>query len=274
MEQVRKQLRALGEEDYKKFNEKIVPGAKNMLGVRLPKVREIAKAKAKENPLEYLEEIETALCENRDAVCYEEIMVYGLVIGYAKLSDEDRMMWLDRFLKHIDNWAVCDSCCMTYKWMKKNPAFWWDYLISCIEKGTEYSIRVAVVCMLDHFVNDEYVDRVLYWCGKICSADMPFQRRNPSANADAAILPMDSDSAVGISGENPQAHFPADMPYYVQMAVAWAVSVCYVKYPKQTHEFLKESQMDVFTHNKSIQKICESFRVTKEQKSAVRKLKR
>lgn len=235
MEQVRKQLRALGEEDYKKFNEKIVPGAKNMLGVRLPKVREIAKAKAKENPLEYLEEIETALCENRDAVCYEEIMVYGLVIGYAKLSDEDRIMWLDRFLKHIDNWAVCDSCCMTYKWMKKNPAFWWDYLISCIEKGTEYSIRVAVVCMLDHFVNDEYVDRVLHWCGKICSADMP---------------------------------------YYVQMAVAWAVSVCYVKYPKQTHEFLKESQMDVFTHNKSIQKICESFRVTKEQKSAVRKLKR
>lgn len=234
MEQIRKQLEALADEDYRKFNEKIVPDTKNMLGVRLPKIREIAKARAKKNPVIFLEEIEAALRQEKESVYYEEIMVYGLVIGYAKLSDEERMIWLDRFRKYIDNWAVCDSCCMTYKWMKGNQEFWWNYLVSCIEEGSEYSIRLAVVCMLDHYVNDDYVDRILDWCDRICSADRP---------------------------------------YYVKMAVAWAVSVCYVKYPEKAHAFLEKDKMDVFTHNKSIQKICESYRVTKEQKIEVKKLK-
>lgn len=258
MEQIRRQLKALAEEDYRKFNEKIVPDTKNMLGVRLPKMREIAKARAKEDSAAYLEEIEAALCRDRDSVYYEEIMVYGLVIGYAKFSDEERMAWLDRFRKHIDNWAVCDSCCMTCKWMKKNPETWWEYLMSCIGEGTEYSIRFAVVCMLDHFVTDTYADQVLELCDGICTVD------GTGAKSEMGGMP---DVERCSSEKEP-------MPYYVQMAVAWAVSVCYVKYPEKTHAFLKSDRMDVFTHNKSIQKICESYRVTKEQKTAVRALKR
>ena len=255
MEQIRKQLEALAEEDYRKFNEKIVPDTKNMLGVRLPKMREIARARAKENPAAFLEAIEAALRQDRNSVYYEEIMVYGLVIGYAKFSNEERMAWLDRFRKHIDNWAVCDSCCMTYKWMKKNPETWWEYLMSCVEEETEYSVRFAVVCMLDHFVVDAYVDRVLEQCNRICAAGAPVEKRQISAVKK-------SSSEAG------------HMPYYVQMAVAWAVSVCYVKYSEKAHAFLESNRMDVFTHNKSIQKICESYRVTKEQKNAVRALKR
>ena len=251
MNQVRKQLEAHADEDYRKFNEKIVPDAKNMIGVRLPKIREIAKTVAKENPVVFLEQIETALSERKESVYYEEIMIYGLVIGYAKFSDEERREWLDRFRKHIDNWAVCDSCCMTYKWMKKRPQYWWDYLTSCIGEKTEYSIRFAVVCMLDHFVTDEYTEQILEWCNRICLDEMMFHGQ-------------ETDEDEKISG----------MPYYVKMAVAWAVSVCYVKYPELTHRFLQTDEMDTFTHNKSIQKICESNRVTKEQKSQVRMLKR
>ena len=62
--------------------------------------------------------------------------------------------------------------------------------------------------------------------------------------------------------------------YYVKMAVAWAVSVCFVKYPEYTMKFLQTDHMDDFTHNKSIQKICESYRPSKEEKSEVRLLKR
>ena len=42
--------------------------------------------------------------------------------------------------------------------------------------------------------------------------------------------------------------------YYVKMAVAWAVSVCYVKFPIQTKRLLLANEMDDFTHNKAIQK--------------------
>lgn len=54
--------------------------------------------------------------------------------------------------------------------------------------------------------------------------------------------------------------------YYVKMAVAWAVSVCYVKYPARTEAFLAENKLDDFTQKKVIQKICESYRVGKEDK--------
>ncbi|MDO4511691.1 MAG: DNA alkylation repair protein [Bacteroidales bacterium] len=62
--------------------------------------------------------------------------------------------------------------------------------------------------------------------------------------------------------------------YYVKMAVAWLISVCYVKLPGITMPYLQHNHLDDFTHNKALQKICESLRATSEQKAAVRLLKR
>jgi 3-methyladenine DNA glycosylase AlkD len=62
--------------------------------------------------------------------------------------------------------------------------------------------------------------------------------------------------------------------YYVKMGVAWAVSVCYVKYPGKTMAYLKNCSLDDFTFNKSLQKIVESFRVDQEAKAVIRGMKR
>ena len=62
--------------------------------------------------------------------------------------------------------------------------------------------------------------------------------------------------------------------YYVKMAVAWAISVCYVKFEKETMELLLDNMLDDFTYNKSLQKITESYRVTKEDKARIRSMKR
>lgn len=61
--------------------------------------------------------------------------------------------------------------------------------------------------------------------------------------------------------------------YYIHMAVAWAISVCFVKHRDKTLELLKNSNLDKFTHNKAIQKIRESLRVNKEDKELTNKLK-
>ena len=58
------------------------------------------------------------------------------------------------------------------------------------------------------------------------------------------------------------------------MAVAWAISVCYVKFEKETMELLLDNMLDDFTYNKSLQKITESYRVTKEDKARIRSMKR
>lgn len=62
--------------------------------------------------------------------------------------------------------------------------------------------------------------------------------------------------------------------YYVKMAVAWAVSVCFVKFPEITKEYLEENNLDDFTYNKALQKITESLKVDKDTKSIIRKKKR
>ena len=62
--------------------------------------------------------------------------------------------------------------------------------------------------------------------------------------------------------------------YYVDMAVAWLLSVCYVKYRRETAAFLEHCALSDFTYNKTLQKITESNRVTKEEKEKIRSMKR
>ena len=62
--------------------------------------------------------------------------------------------------------------------------------------------------------------------------------------------------------------------YYVNMGKAWLISMCYVKFEKETYNFLKNTSLDKWTVNKSIQKIRESLKVTKEKKEEILILKR
>ena len=63
--------------------------------------------------------------------------------------------------------------------------------------------------------------------------------------------------------------------YYVQMAVAWAISICLIKNYDRTVEYLqKEADLDNFTYNKSIQKATESYRITDKQKDFLRSIKK
>ena len=62
--------------------------------------------------------------------------------------------------------------------------------------------------------------------------------------------------------------------YYVHMAAAWLIAEVLVKQFDRGAEFLQLNALDKKTHNKAIQKACESYRLTKEQKDFLRGLKR
>lgn len=62
--------------------------------------------------------------------------------------------------------------------------------------------------------------------------------------------------------------------YYVQMAVAWAISICLIKFYDRTVKYLKTANLDKFTYNKAIQKAIESYRITDEQKIELREMKK
>lgn len=62
--------------------------------------------------------------------------------------------------------------------------------------------------------------------------------------------------------------------YYVKMAVAWAVSICFIKFPQRTMVYLKSNRLDNWTYNKALQKIIESYRVDVNTKQVIRAMKR
>lgn len=62
--------------------------------------------------------------------------------------------------------------------------------------------------------------------------------------------------------------------YYVKMAVAWAISIFYIRFPEDTLAFLRECSLDDATYNKALQKIIESRAVDAGVKEGIRRMKR
>ena len=62
--------------------------------------------------------------------------------------------------------------------------------------------------------------------------------------------------------------------YYVKMMAAWYFATALAKQYTAVLPFLEEQNMDVWTHNKAIQKAVESYRITADQKEYLKSLKR
>lgn len=225
-ENIRKELLALVDEKYREFHSALVPGADNILGIRVPQLRLLAKDVAKRKDWR-------AFVEATDTEYYEETMLQGMVIGASKMEHEERMRYVAKFVPCINNWAVCDIFCGELKSaVRKDKENVWRFIQPYLKSTKEFELRFGIV-MLFHFVDDEHIDFLLEY------ADL--------FNHEA---------------------------YYARMAMAWMLSVCFVKFPEKTMEYLKRSRLDNWTYNKALQKTMESLRVDKDTKAILRNMKR
>lgn len=62
--------------------------------------------------------------------------------------------------------------------------------------------------------------------------------------------------------------------YYVNMMIAWFFATALAKQWEAAIPYLEEERFSIWVHNKTIQKACESYRITDEQKAYLRTLKR
>lgn len=153
MKNIREKLYALSDNRYKEFHSNLCPNSDNILGVRVPELRKLAKEIVK-NDL-------NAFYQNIEDKYYEEIMLQGMCIGYANISLEERIRLLKKFIPKIDNWAICDCCCSTYKFTNKNKKEMWDFINTYLNSKKEFELRFAIVMMMDYYIEDEYIDIVL-----------------------------------------------------------------------------------------------------------------
>lgn len=62
--------------------------------------------------------------------------------------------------------------------------------------------------------------------------------------------------------------------YYVNMAIAWLTSICYIKYPEKTILILENNLLNPWIHNKTISKIRDSKQISKQKKDYLNTLKK
>lgn len=225
MYDLRDKLFELSDDKFKTFHSRLCPNTDNIIGVRLPLLRQLAKEIAKGDWRNFL--------SNSKEEYYEEILINGLVIAYAKCDVEERLNYIESFVPKIDNWAICDSFCNTLKFVNKNKEIMWEFIQPYLKSYNEFEIRFAVVIILNYYIAEDYINLVL--------------------------KTLDNIKHDG---------------YYVKMAVAWAISMCFIKFEEKTMAYLKDNSLDDFTYNKSLQKICESLRIDKNTKELIKSMKR
>lgn len=216
-------LFSLKDDNYKEINKKIVNTNYKMIGIRTPILRKISKDIIKTDIHSFMN-----LVNNK---YYEEVLIEGFVIGQIKdkkIFDE----YLYPFIKKIDNWAICDMSISSFKIMKKDQSYY-DVALSLLKEKDEFSIRVGLIIILDHYIDDQHIDDIFM---KIDNVNSDF--------------------------------------YYVNMAKAWLLSVCFIKYKDKTLTYLNDNNLDPFTFNKTISKICDSYRVSISDKVMLKKMRR
>ncbi|MCX4303009.1 MAG: DNA alkylation repair protein [Clostridia bacterium] len=224
---VEEKLLEFSDKEYKEFNSKLCPDTqKEMLGIRVPELRKLAQTLLKEYGLQ-------KVLDNSTDQYFEGVLLQGLVIAYSKISFSEKIPYIKEFVPKIDSWAISDTFTPTLKPKNDELELAWNFIIPYTKSDKEFDIRFAVIMMLDYFITEEYVDKVIKELDKI--------------------------------------HHNG---YYVKMAVAWTIAEIATKFNDKAIKYLQNNNLDNFTHNKAIQKMRESYRISKEQKEFLKTLKR
>lgn len=150
---IKQKLFELEDKKYKEFQEKLCPNVDNIIGVRMPFLKKIAKEIAKSNYEKYINDYQKTY--------YEEIMIEGIIIGYLKVDLEKRMDYIKNFVPKINNWAVCDSFCSGLKFTKKNKEEMINLIKFYLKSNKEFEIRFSVVMLLNYYIEDDYILKTL-----------------------------------------------------------------------------------------------------------------
>lgn len=159
-----KYLFSIKDETYSKFHFKLLKNDKiDVIGIRTPILKEMAKKIAKTDYLNFIK-----LNKHK---YYEETLLHGLVITYLKIDFKESIKLFESYIKYIDNWASCDTVVSNYKIVKKNLDDCFIYINKYLNNKVPWINRVGIVLLLDYYINDSYIDKILDICNNIKSDD-------------------------------------------------------------------------------------------------------
>lgn len=216
------------DEKYAAFNASLVPGVEcAAIGVRVPALRALARERVR------ADDWRDFLDATRAESLYELRMLHAMVLGGAKCTIAEKIALTDAFLPHVDNWAVCDTLCTSFKPKKGEQEALFAFVRDCAGSEIEFRKRFGYVMLMSHFHDAPYI-------GPVMAIYRDFRHDG----------------------------------YYARMGAAWGLATLWLYAREDALSILRENLWDDFTHNRAIQKLRESYRVSDEDKALALSLKR
>lgn len=135
------ELASSADDEFREFALKGIKTERPFLGVRTPRLRELAKKMS-------VEEI-----FSHESVSYEEVAVRGFVI--ARMPYAEMKTKLKGFVGLFDNWGVCDTFCSSLrKSVTKNREDFLEVIDQFLDSSREFDVRFALVCLLDFYAQE------------------------------------------------------------------------------------------------------------------------
>lgn len=246
---IRNKLSDMAESDYQKFSAGLIPGVENMLGIRLPELRKLAKQIAKSDWKTAIEE---------EDYYFEERMLRGMVLSYASKNMDEMLPYIAAFIPLVDNWSICDSVFSGMDIFQKDRERTWEFIQPYLQSDKEFEIRVALIIMMQHLLKCDIDGKKISRLREVTMENLSDTKEEKGLYLDRVLSAADSVDTT---------------KYYAAMADAWLIAEAFCCFPYHTYLFLKENHLDNITINKAIQKIVESRIPSDEVKDLLRSMK-
>ncbi len=147
---IQQQLLPMKDEEYRDFHLRIVGDTKyEIIGIRLPKIRQLTK--------QLLKEKQDIVFEDH---YYEEVLLHGLFIAGYKCPFDEKITMIERYLPLIDNWAICDSFVSSLKEIRKHSDEYYPFILKYLDSEEEFIQRYALVVLLNYYIDDSYLNEL------------------------------------------------------------------------------------------------------------------
>ena len=216
--------------------------ARKVLGLHTPEMKAVARRLSATHGAGYIKAFEQ---EPPHYLCYEETVIWGLLINHSKCSIEARLQMLEKYIPVMDNWAVCDGFCASAKWAAgADKQLLWQWLQRWFVSSREFEVRFAVVFSMCYLLEKPWVETVFARIEKI----------------DFGIIKSEYRSIKGKPQKPQEGSVQGAEPYYVRMAVAWLLATALAKYPVFTRGFVTTSHLPADVVKLYVRKARESLR--------------
>lgn len=216
--------------------------ARKVLGLHAPEMKAVARKLHLTDGAGYIKAFE---CEKQETLCYEETVIWGMLINLCKCTLDERLQLLAHYIPIMDNWAVCDSFCASAKWAARaDKEYLWQWLQQWFASSREFEVRFAVVFSMCYFLDSAW-------------APVVFDRID---SLDFNKIKSEYRSIKGKPKDVQEGSVQGTEPYYVRMAVAWLLATALARYPATTRAFVAASHLPADVVKLYVRKARESFR--------------